>query len=365
MKEHKIFGANYLIIYLTLASITTSFSQSRFSYDVEKVVPDVYLLKPTISDYRWVTSNIAVIVNNEDVFVVDSGLLPSAGEEAIKEIKKITNLPVRYLFNTHWHGDHWQGNAAFAKEYPGVEIITTAENLKMISRNGMVWATKLYDRYLDYYVNKYTEGVQSKTLDDKALSDSEIVELQKGLDQVKLDLGEMKSLEPLFPSTTYSDKMTIKSGDREIQLYYLGIGNTPGDGVVYLPKEKVLISGDLVVYPSPYESGMFSPEWLETSKKLAEFDYSFLLPGHGAVLKEHKYLNYLNSLYAEIIKEVSDAYASGITRADDIKKTVTNESIIAHLNEEPSYQAFTKDLDPGFVSSALDTSLRRIIQGKQ
>jgi len=325
----------------------------------------VYVLKPAISDYRWVTSNIIFIINDDDVFVVDSGLLPSAADEAIKEIKKITDKPVRYLFNTHWHGDHWQGNFAFLQAYPGIQIITTSENLKMINRNGMVWAKQLYNRYLDFYVDKYSEAIESKKLDDKELSESEVKELQAALEQVKNDNDEMSSFTPIAPSVTFSDKMVIHDGGREIQLLYLGIGNTPGDGIVYLPNEKILITGDLVVYPSPYESGMFSPEWLETSRKLAKFDYNLLIPGHGDVQSDHQYLDYLNALFSEIIKEVSDAYVSGTSRSSDIKNVVTYESVVTELNKNHDYVKYTDKLDPGFVSSALDTSLRRIIQGKQ
>src|SRR4051812_929256 len=91
-----------------------------YHYDVEKVVEGVYVLKPVINDYRWVTTNVILIVNERDAMVVDSGLNPRAGADAIVEIKKITQLPVKYLVNTHWHGDHWQGNESFVDAYPGI-----------------------------------------------------------------------------------------------------------------------------------------------------------------------------------------------------------------------------------------------------
>jgi len=354
-----------ILISLLLFFTFKSLSQPRYIYESEKVIEGIYVLKPVISDYRWVTCNIVVIINDDDVVVVDSGLLPAAGDVAIKEIKKLTDKPVRYLINTHWHGDHWQGNGSFAKAYPGVEFITTAENFKMISRNGMVWAQQLYARYLNFYVNKYSEAIKTKSLDDKALSDSELVELEQGLNQLRMDLEEMKTLKPQLPTVTYSDQMTLREGDREIQLLYLGIGNTPGDAVIYLPNEKVLIPGDLIVYPSPFESGMFSPEWLQTSQKLAAIDYQYLIPGHGEVQKDHQYLDFLNALFAEIIQQTSNAYVNGTSQAEDIKAKVTHQSVVDVMNQNPDFAKFTQNLDPGFVPSALDTSIRRIIQGKQ
>src|SRR3954471_13450334 len=98
-----------LILFATLLA-SFSVSGQTYHYDIEKVVDGVYVLKPVVNDYRWVTANIILIVNERDALVVDSGLNPRAGADAILEIKKITQLPIKYLVNTHWHGDHWQGN---------------------------------------------------------------------------------------------------------------------------------------------------------------------------------------------------------------------------------------------------------------
>ena len=341
-------------------------AQSVYKYAVEKVIDDIYVLKPQINDYRWVTSNIIVVINEQDVLVVDSGLLPAAGNEAIKEIKKITTKPVRYLVNTHWHGDHWQGNEAFEKAYPELEIIATEQGLKGMQANGTVWAKQLYLKYFqNFYPSKYEKGLTEKSLDGKTLNDQELGLLKEGTAQLKQDIEGMKQLKTVFPNTTYSDKMVLKRGSREIQLLYLGIGNTSGDAVIYLPNEKVLIPGDLVVYPSPYESGMFSPEWLETSLKLAALDYTVLIPGHGDVQKDHAYLNFLNALYAEIIKQVNDAYLKGTTNVDEFKTIVTHQTVMNELNKTPGFEMFTKNLDSGFVPSAIQTSFKRIMQGKK
>jgi glyoxylase-like metal-dependent hydrolase (beta-lactamase superfamily II) len=354
-----------LITFFSLTSIAL-FAQSVYKYEVEKVQDDIYVLKPVINDYRWVTSNIILIVNERDALVVDSGLLPAAATEAIKEIKKITTKPVKYLVNTHWHGDHWQGNDAFEKAYPGVEIIATEQGLKGMQANGMVWAKQLYLKYFqNFYLSKYEKALTEKSLDGKTLSDAELVTLKEGTEQLRQDIESMKQLKPVLPNTSYSDKMILHRGTREIQLLYLGIGNTSGDAVVYLPNEKLVVPGDLVVYPSPYESGMFSPEWLETSQALAALDYNTLIPGHGDVQRDHLYLNFLNALYSEIIAQVSNAYLKGTTGVDDFKKMVTHETVTSELNKKPEYEKFTKNLDSAFVPAAIQTSFRRIMQGKK
>ncbi len=354
-----------LIALINFLNFNPSSAQSFYKYEVEKVATDIFVLKPIISDYRWVTSNIVVIVNENDLLVVDSGLLPDAANEAIKEIREISSKPIRNLVNTHWHGDHWQGNEAFEKAYPRIQFIATEQGKKSIEENGLVWAKKLYIKYFELSIANYDKAIAEKSLDGKTLSDVELADLKTATAQFRQDLEGIRRLKPVLPNITFSDKLVITKGSREIQLLYLGIGNTSGDAVVYLPKEKIVIAGDLVVHPSPYESGMFSPEWLETSQKLAALDFEILIPGHGEVQHNKDYLNFLNSLFEEIIKQVKYAYKNGTTSADDLKKAVTHKSVTDELLKVPAYKPFIEKLDAGFVHQSIQTSFKRIIQGKK
>src|SRR6185436_3621082 len=164
---------------------------------------------PVLSKYRWVSCNIVAVINDTDVLIVDSGLLPEAAREAILELKKITALPVRYLVNTHWHGDHWQGNRAFQEAYPGIEIISTEQGLKGMSRNGMVWATQLYNRYFQNYITDFEKIQATKTRDGRAVNESELKEIEVGLRELRSDLQSMKFLKPLLPWVTFSDRMVL------------------------------------------------------------------------------------------------------------------------------------------------------------
>ena len=343
-----------------------SLAQSSYRYEVEKVEDGIYVLKPLINDLRWVTSNIVVIINDADIFVVDSGLLPSAGEEAIKEIKKLSNKPVRYLLNTHWHGDHWQGNEAFVKNYPGVQIISSSEAYKGINRNGMVWVRQFYIKHFSNYISSYEGAVKNGQGDNgKKLSADSLKFVNEGLQGMKTDLEELKKLKPVFPNTTFTDKLVIRSGKREFQLHYFGWGNTTGDAVLYLPNEKILIPGDLVVYPSPYESGAFSGEWFETSKKLSQFEFEHLIPGHGIVQHDRNYLDYLNFLFGETIKQLNAAYLQGKNTLDEFQAVVTHASVTSELSRNhPELRPYIKNLDPVFVPAAVRSAFQKAKEGK-
>jgi cyclase len=352
---------------IVFAAWIASFSVcgQTYHYDVEKIVDGVYVLKPVINDYRWVTTNIILIVNDRDALVVDSGLNPAAGVEAIREIKKITPLPVKYLINTHWHGDHWQGNEAFVDAYPGIDIIASSEGRDGIVRNGMVWVRQYYFKYLQMMANNYEAGVKNGFLEEgKALSQQQLQTLKDGLVDVKADIEAIKKMKPTFPTVTFDKLMTIRRGGRDIEIHHLGWGNTTGDAVIYLPKEKVLIPGDMVVSPSPYESGAFSREWLESSKKLRTFQFDHLIPGHGEVQHDATYLDFLNALFAETIRQIDAAWLSGKSTLDEANKVVTHASVVAELSKDPKNAKYLQNLSPDFVPSAVRTAWQKTKEGK-
>ena len=337
-------------------------AQSSYEYVVEKVIDDVYVLKPEVGDYRWVTSNVIVIINTEDVLVVDSGLLPEAATEAIKEIRKLTAMPVKFLLNTHWHGDHWQGNEVFLKEFPGLEIISTEQGYQAMQRNGLKWINSYYPKYFQLMIEGYENDLKKGvTSDGKPLSKQVTHQMSIGIQDVKNDLASLKKIKPTLPTLTFTKELVFRRGGREFQFHYLGVGNTVGDAVLYLPKEKMLIPGDLIVYPSPYESGAFSKEWIQTSKALEQFELLYLIPGHGAVQKDSNYLIYINALFAEIAKQMNDAYLAGSVNTDEAILRVTHESVVSALKRNPKFLSYVDQLDPNFVKAAVKGSFKSII----
>lgn len=356
----------YKLLTILLFVPTLIKSQNRYNYEVEKLPNDVFLLKPNIHSSRWVTSNIVVIVNKNDVLVVDSGLLPSAAEEAISVIKKITSKPVKYLVNTHWHGDHWQGNIAFQKMYPGIKIITSKKNQSAILRNGNAWLNIYYPRYLNMMLlDAKKDLTRKKEGKDSSLMNISEDQLLTGISELEKDIDEIKSLNGCYPNTTFDKKMIINTDNRIIELHYLGIGNTIGDVIVYLPKEKYLITGDLVVFPSPFESGAFSKDWVETSKKLAsDFTIHKILPGHGPVLHDASYLEFLNALYVELIKQMENAYRSGYGQVSEAINVVTLQTISASLEKNENHRKYLKNLGADFIRGAIRSSFLSMVNGR-
>jgi len=357
--------STYIIISLlvTCAGCSTH-AQELYKFQTVKVSEGIYQLVSSEVNGDWVTGNTTVIINEKDVMIVDAGFLPSVARQAIAEIKKLTNKPVKYLVNTHWHGDHWQGNSAFKEAYPDVRIIASEEALRGMQTKGMFWLKKNYIKLFEDNIAQ-REKVLATGIDTKGkkISDEEKEKIKRQVSFNNAEVEEIRHIQPLFPDLTFTKELLIRSGSREIQLHYFGWGNTTGDAVIYLPQEKILITGDLVVSPSPYESGSFSTEWLNVFKKLKEFSFTTLLPGHGTVEHDSNYLDFLIALFEEIIREVNPPVLEGKT-LEETQKIVTHQTVTQALSKRPVLTPFIKDLDPHFVEAALLRAYPKAKEGK-
>jgi glyoxylase-like metal-dependent hydrolase (beta-lactamase superfamily II) len=127
--------------------------------------------------------------------------------------------------------------------------------------------------------------------------------------------AQYRSFIPAYPNLLIDGNLTLFSGDREIRVLSLGAGNTPGDLVMWLPQEKILASGDIVVWPVPYGHGGRPGEWVQTLKNLAAMDFALLIPGHGDVQTKRDYLELLSATLASVSSQMARFVAQGMDQA--------------------------------------------------
>src|ERR1700734_1420233 len=107
------------------------------------IADGIFLFISPDQDPIEVDGNSIVVVNEHDVLVFDTNVLPSSARAVLAEIRKITDKPVRYVVNSHWHPDHWDGNEVYAKEFPNVEIIASAETRRLMENTMNVYGKTL------------------------------------------------------------------------------------------------------------------------------------------------------------------------------------------------------------------------------
>jgi glyoxylase-like metal-dependent hydrolase (beta-lactamase superfamily II) len=125
---------------------------------------------------------------------------------------------------------------------------------------------------------------------------------------------------PTAPNVTLDDRMTIYRGDREIRLLHFGRGHTAGDVVVYLPKERLLCSGDLLVNQVANLVDGYVNDWPAALDKLRELDFVDVIPGHGDPFKGKERIGWFQGYLRDIWQQVSKLHADGIPAADAARR---------------------------------------------
>ncbi len=247
-----------------------------------------------------VNGNTTVIIGDREVFVVDSCYLPSLAREDIAQIRQWTDKPVAYLLNTHFHNDHNNGNKAYLDAFPSLAIVAQEETRKDMDliQPGNIQRTP---KQLEAAIAAFKQG---KTQTGRVMTEEEKKQVQEILPGLEQRAAELKTLVYQPPTLMFTDRLDIDLGNRSVQVKHLGRGNTPGDAVVYLPKEKILIAGDLLVYPIPYTFDGYPAEWSQTLEKMALLDTETIIPGHGPVLHGKAYLNLVSDLMKSAVDQV-------------------------------------------------------------
>ena len=201
--------------------------------------------------------NIGVRVTAEGVILIDDKF-PQDFDEIQSLVASVSNLPVRYVINTHHHGDHSGSNASFLQVAEIIAHKNARDNMLRGNQDGP-------------------------------------------------------------PRIIYTDETSVFLGGVEVRAYYLGRGHTNGDSVVYFPDLKTVHGGDLLHGTAPfidYANGGSSRGWVGTMNNILSLDWDTAIPGHGAVMNRRDVLNFRNQMeavrerMANLIQEGLDADAA-------------------------------------------------------
>ena len=131
---------------------------------------------------------------------------------------------------------------------------------------------------------------------------------------------QISETRPTPPTVTLDDRMTLFRGDREIRLLYLGRGHTGGDVVVYLPKERVLCTGDLLVNQIANLIDGYVNEWPDALEKLKSIDFVDVIPGHGEPFKGKERIDWFQEYLRDLWKQSSALHDQKVPAADAAKR---------------------------------------------
>ena len=317
-KTNTIFAIIALIL---LCTIVYSQDSENSAYDFAKIADGVYFAMG--NGKMVVASNSVIIINEKDVMIVDSSTSPVAARALVADIKTLTDKPIRYVVNTHFHFDHAHGNQIFG---PEVEIIGheyTREQLSGDVLHSMTYISFTGD------LPKQVKALRNQIATETDPKNKEA--LQHNLNLTNDFYQAQAEIKPTPPNVTLKERMSIFRGNREIRLLFLGIGHTAGDVFVYLPKEKILCTGDFLCPQVSYMGDGYVDEWIKTLEKLKSIDFKIILPGHGSPMRTGEKIGYFQAYLRDLWDKTVEMRAKGISA----EEAATKIDLTAHKKNYP------------------------------
>lgn len=207
--------------------------------------------------------NTGFVVGNSGILVVDTSLTPHHATLMLKEIRSVSQKPIRYVFNTHYHSDHTFGNQVFS-----AKVVAHRSSRRIMARLVKTeWSQKAIDRWVE-----------------------ENPEWKEKLANLKITL----------PDTLFDGEYEIDLGNVKVHLQHMG-GHSEDSSVACVPSSKVFFSGDLMFQGRyPYTRDADVGRWLSALKAMREMDFEAVVPGHGYLCDQRevgRLIEYFENLF--------------------------------------------------------------------
>ena len=255
-------------------------------------------------------ANLGFVVGRDGVLVINTGPTRRVAEALLRAIKTVTTSPVKWVVNVNSQNHYWHGNGYFAS--PGVQIIAHEAAVKIMRESG--------NAQLEGNRNELKEKAAGTTL--------------------------------TYPTVLVKESHTINLGDRTVEVRHFGPAHTPGDVVVWLPKEKLVFTGDII-----YTERMLaviplsnSGKWVAASDRLLALQPTVVVPGHGrptdAARAKRETRDYLDSLRTQSKQafDRGDSLMKAVNKIDQSKfKHLANFEQLARRNANVVFREVEKE----------------------
>lgn len=251
--------------------------------------------------------NVAFLVTEEGVLVVDSGASAVQAAIILTRIREQTDRPIRYILLTHYHDDHTNGLATFPSGAMVVAHHDLAGNLAKITAADL-------EAYPTHIAKREAQVM------DLAKEGGDKLEQAKGrLEASRRAYEALKAARPVVPAITFGSTLTIRLGEEIIELHNLGPTHTSCSSVVYFPRQKAVHMGDQVFAGAhPYidgRAGADTGRWIASLKAVEAWGVERLIPGHGPVTGREELTTQVTYLQ-ELRQEVRAAISRGLSAAN-------------------------------------------------
>ena len=307
----RMFGIKHLAIaMLAIAPSTWANAESGALQTIDRVGPGVWLIRQRQPFELQPVGNVEVIEQSHGLILIDGGASPGSANRIIQLIKSVSNKPVTAVAITHWHSDHSLGVTTILKTWPDAEVIATNATRQHIL--GLPMAKIYPEAAPDPQRMKQLLDRISATLDTlrKRSSDATLpapirAGYSSALDEFTLYKQDIDGAFLPAKIDGFQTERLLDDPIRPVRLRFLGPGNTDGDLIGWLPKQRIVATGDLVVAPIPYGFDSYGASWQSVLDKLIGLHARIIIPGHGLAMHDASYLKLLRGMLSNLRTRMS------------------------------------------------------------
>ncbi len=310
--------------------------------------------------------NVTVVEQADGLVLVDAGGSPGAGRRIVAMVRALSPKPVKAVIITHWHGDHPQGLSEILKAWPNARTIATQatqahlrdpRTMNTPARPDAI-ANATFQQQVKSFVG-YAHDMGGRASDPREKAGWAAAE--RLFHQYALDMDGALTL-PVAEG--FKDRLVIADRRAPVEALFLGRANTDGDAVVWLPRQRVLVTGDIVVAPFPYGFGSYPAEWVQALARVRAYDFKVLVPGHGRPQHDRAYLDRVSAALTEIRAQVAPLAAAGFNLEEITRKVDASAQTKGFVGGDPWLRRWIGPywLSPIVASAYKEATRRPIVQ---
>lgn len=320
--------------------------------DFESLAPGTWAaVQP--SDRKFNDSNTLIVESDDFAIVVDAQESAADVTQIIDFISTEIEKPVRYLINTHWHGDHTQGNTIYRDTYGDNLIIIghRTHAADIIERAAVDHRQRVEDtkNALPAAREQLVTGIKR---DGSEFTPDELAAQTRRVENAEAWVIANQYIRFTGPSLTIDDVYSVEAGVASFTIYPMR-GHTRGDLVIHFPEHEIIAAGDLLD-AMPYAGHGYPSEWLQSLSAMRSMGAKLYLPGHGPVLRDDSLIASLAFYFQSLISQVKVLAAAGISpdAIVDVIDLTTSRELLA--GDDAAAQRFFDQVQPEAVQRAID-----------
>ena len=324
-----------LVLMAAVAS-APAFACDMFEFREVRASKHVHVFEAAEGTTAVVNGNIVAVVGDDAVLLIDTGQIPSVARKVLARLPALSSRPVRHIVNTHWHGDHVLANFVFKERFPEAKVFahphTIAEAAKFYADD---YAAKNAPR-----MATIAAGMKKRLAEARGEDEREW--LGKTLACVERMGPEVAATRYVAPEHAIDGEIAIDLGGVTAVIKHIGAGNTPGDLIAWVPEDKVVATGDMVVAPVPYAIGSPLDAWSKTIGELLALGAATYVPGHGPVMHDDTYVRDVRELIGSTRVQLEALHAQGVDKAQAEARLDTSRFARKYITTAMRRQAFSQ-----------------------